>query len=136
MGRIVAVFGILVTLAACGIGGWAAARPSLALFVVPGATNIQVVMLRWGEWQINYDAPGSPTTWYSDVAAQLEAHHWSSLDRAEYGALSRTYSRVVPLGFGELWEWAYLTFDPRRPNIAQIKVRRWIAIRWWRPMLE
>jgi hypothetical protein len=130
MGRIVGLLGLLVTLAACGVGGWATARRSLALFVVPNATDIQVAVLGWGEWQISYDAPDSPTMWYMDVAHQLEAQHWSSPDRVEYGALSRTYSRASSYGFGELWEWAFLTIDPRRPQQVRIRVRQQIAMRW------
>ena len=37
MSRICVVLGILITLAACIGGGWITARPSLMLFVVPGA---------------------------------------------------------------------------------------------------
>jgi hypothetical protein len=46
----------------------------------------------------------------------------------EYGSLTRSYSRAVSFGFVELWEWSFLTFDPLRPQDAQITVRRWIAI--------
>jgi hypothetical protein len=90
----------------------------------------------WNTWQISYQAPGSLTTWSTDVANQLEAQHWNSLDHVEYGSLSPTYSRAVTLGFGEVWEWAYLTFDPLRPHVAQIKVRRWIVIPLWRRLAE
>ena len=136
MKRILALFSVLIALGACGIGGWVAARPSLALFIVPEATDVKVATLGWNERQIRYHAPGSPTTWYSDVAKQLEAQHWSSPDRVEYGALSRTYSRASLFGFGTLWEWAYLTFDPLRPHVAQIKVRRVLSILWWRGWRE
>lgn len=132
MKRILALFSVLIALGACGIGGWVAARPSLAQFIVPNATDIQMVSQGWDAWQIRYYAPGSPTTWYIDVAKQLEAQHWSSPDRVEYGALSRTYSRASLFGFGTLWEWAYLTFDPLRPHVARIKVRRALSIPWWR----
>jgi hypothetical protein len=129
MRRICALFAVLLTLA-CGVGGWVAAGPQLTLLVVPDATDIRVARLGWNEWQISYRAAGSPTTWHSDVAHQLEAQHWSSPDRVEYAPFNRIYSRAVSFGFGELWEWAFLTFDPRRPHDVQIKVRRWIAIPW------
>jgi hypothetical protein len=132
MGRRVAVVGLLMMLVACGIGGWVAARPSLMLYVVPGARNVEMTAQGLATWQISYHAPGSPTTWYTDVAHHLESQHWSSPDRVEYGSLSRTYSHAVSLGICELWEWAFLTLDPLAPHIAQIKVRRWIAIPWWR----
>jgi hypothetical protein len=131
MGRIFAVVGVLMMLAACGVGRWVAVRPPMKLLVVPGARDVEVVALGWGAWQIRYQAPGAPTTWYTDVAHQLEAQHWSSLDQVAYAPLTRTYSRVVSLGFCDLWEWAYLTFDPLSPHIARINVRRWLAIPWW-----
>ncbi len=127
MGRIFAVFGVLMTLAACGVGGWVAARPPMKLLLVPGARDVEVMALGWGTWQISYYAPGAPTTWYTDVAHQLEAQHWSSLDQVAYAPLTRIYSRAVSFGFCDLWEWTYLTFDPLRPHSAQIKVRRWVA---------
>ena len=104
MGRIFALLSLLLALVACSVGGWSIAHPPLALFVVPDATDIQVAALGWNEWQIKYQAPSSPTTWYTDVAHQLEAQHWSSMDRVEYGSLTRTYSRAVSFEFGELWE--------------------------------
>ena len=131
MVRSIAVVVVLLMLVGCGGGGWVAAYSPLAPFVVPDATDIQLARLGWDEWQISYHAPGSPTTWYTDIAYDLEAQHWRSLDRVEYGSLTRTYSRALSFGFGELWEWSYLRFDPLRPHEAQIKVRRWIAIPWW-----
>ena len=127
MGKIVAVLGVLLTLAACGVGGWVVVRPSVALFVVPGATDIQVAALAWNTWQISYRAPGEPTTWFPDLGRQLEAHQWSNLDRVEYsGYQNHTYSHAVSFGVGELWEWAYFSFDSRQPHAAHISIRHWI----------
>ena len=131
MKPLTALVGVLLILTACTVGSWGAAQPSLAVLIVPDATDIKVVMRAWNTWQISYRAPGAPTTWSTDIAHQLEAEHWSSPDKVEYGSLNRSYSRAVSFGFGELWEWIYLTFDPLRPQDAQITVRRWIAIRWW-----
>ena len=131
MSRILALFGILIIIMAYTAAGWVALYPPQAMFA-PGATDIKVSRLGWNEWQISYRAPGKPTTWYSDVSHQLEAQGWGSLDRAEYGALSRTYSRASPLGPCALWEWSFLTFAPLRPRNARITVRRWFAVPWWR----
>jgi hypothetical protein len=136
MGRIAAVVCVLITLVVGGGGGWIVARPSLAPFLAPGATNVQMVPLGWGTWQLSYDVSGSPTTWYTDIPYQLEAQHWSSIDRVEYGAMARTYNRTVSLRVCELWEWAFLTFDPLQPNVAHIIVRRWVVIPWWRQLVE
>src|SRR5206468_3107093 len=106
MHRIFMIFGLLVLLISCAIGGTMAIRPRVELFLVPSATDVEMNRLGWNEWKISYYAPGSPTTWSTDVAHQLESQHWSSQDRAEYGSLSRTYSRASSLGCIELWEWA------------------------------
>ena len=130
MHRIFPGFCLLLLLLSCGIGSRMAIRPRVELFLVPGATGVEISRLGWNEWQISYYAPGSPTTWSTDVAHQLELQHWASQDRVEYGALSRTYNRASSPGIIELWEWAYFTFEPSKPRDAKIRVRRWIAIHW------
>jgi hypothetical protein len=130
MGRRIAVFGLLILVAVCSGGGWMAIRPPLAQFLVPGAADIRVTALRWNEWQLIYHTSGSPATWLLDVGRHLEHEGWNSPDRVGYGALSRSYMRSSSLVFCTLWEWAYLSFDPVRPHVAQIRVRRSIVIGW------
>jgi hypothetical protein len=125
MARTLAVLGLLVVLAPCGAGAWAAMRAPLAPFLVDGAGDLRVAALAWNEWQINYSAPPS---WYTTVIEQLEDQGWSSTDRAEYAPLSRVYMRATRLGPFALWEWAFLRLEPLKPHMAQIRVRRWIAI--------
>jgi hypothetical protein len=132
MGRSVAVIGAIVVLLACGGAGWTATRPPLEQFLVPGATDIQVVALGWNEWQISYRAPDLSTPWSTAIGRNLETDRWSSPDIVGYGALSRSYTRASSLGLWTLWEWAFLSFDPIKPHVAQIRVRRRIAITWWR----
>ena len=136
MHKVVALTRLPLVLMACGWGIWVVARPSPRLFVVPAATQLHITEPEWGIWQISYHAPGSPTTWYTDVASQLEANDWSSQDQPAYGALSRSYTQVVSFGIGELWQRASLTVDPHRPQIAHINVRRDIVIPWLRRLLE
>lgn len=130
MSHRVASTGLLMILVACSGMDWIAADSSLKHFILLGATDVQITALRWNEWQISYHAPVSPTTWSASLGRNLEAQRWSSLDSAEYGALNRTYTRVSSFGFCSLWEWAFLHFDPTRPHVAHIRVRRWLAIRW------
>ncbi len=136
MGRTIAVLSLFITLTAAGAGGWALAQPRLAPFLSTDARAVEIRTLSWNHWQISYRAPGSPTTWYTDVAHQLEANGWSSQDRAEYGSLSRVYIRAVSFSVFEVWEWTYLTFDPLQPTMARIRVRQWITIPWWRRLAE
>jgi len=128
MHRTLALFGVLLAVTLCSIGGWGGPHRPPAVFIAPGATDVQLRRLRWNEWQISYQASGSPALWYTEVPHQLEMQHWGSPDRVEYGSLSRTYSRRVPFACGELWEWAFLSFDPLRPHDVHIYLRRWIAV--------
>lgn len=136
MHKIAALTSLPFLLMACGWGIWVVARPSPALFVVSAATQLHITGPGWGTWQITYHAPGSPTTWYTDVAHQLETNHWSSKDLASYGALSRSYTQVVSFGIGELWQRTTLTVDPLQPQIAHITVRRDIVMPWLQRLLE
>lgn len=122
----------LVAIMFCGLAGWRVMHPTLSLFVAPGAIALEITAVGWNTWQIHYHAQGKPTSWYTDIADRLERQGWHTADRAEYGALSRTYSRAISFGVGELWEWASLTFDPLQPEEARITVRRWIALPNWR----
>ena len=103
-------------------------RPAVDQLVVPGATDIEVSMIRWSEWQLRYRAPEGSTPWITVIGHQLELQGWSSPDQAAYTPLNRTYSRAISLGFLEVWEWRFLTFDPLDPTTAQIRMRRWIAV--------
>jgi hypothetical protein len=125
------VVGVLLLLLACGGAGWVVGRPPVEQFLVPGATDIQVTPLRWNEWQLRYHLPDRPTPWLTIIGRQLEQQGWSSPDEVGYGALSRSYTRASSLKLCERWEWAFLTVDPRKPQVAQIRLRVWIAIPWW-----
>jgi hypothetical protein len=125
------VVGVLLLLLTCGGAGLMVGRPPVEQFVAPGATDIEVTALGWNEWQLRYRAPAGPTPWLMTIGRQLEQQGWSSPDRGGYGALSRSYTRVSSLRLCERWEWAFLTVDPRNPQVAQIRLRVWIAIPWW-----
>jgi hypothetical protein len=129
MWRILAVLTLLGALV--GSASWMLFHSSVTPFLIPGATDIQVVSIGVWEWQLAYRVPGSITTWFTAIGRNLETDRWSSPDRVEYGALSRTYSRASSFGFAELWEWTFLTIDPLRPQEAKIRMRRQIAIPWW-----
>jgi hypothetical protein len=133
MGRSLAIVGVLMLVMACSGAGWITTHPPVGHFLVPGATDIQVSALGWNEWQLSYHVPELPTTWSTAVGRNLEANRWTSPDAVGYGALVRSYSRATSLGICALWEWAFLSFDPRRPQVARIRIRRWIAAPgWWR----
>ena len=44
--------------------------------------------------------------------------------------------RATSLGVGALWEWAFVWIDPFEPQVAHIRVRRWIDVPWWRYLRE
>ena len=119
MGYRITVVGVIVALAVCSAELLGAAHPLAVLFPVSGATDITIIVLRWNTWQLSYD-----TT--ADASGQLEAHGWSSADDRQYGPLSRAYTRTSPFGVGQLREWAFVWRDPIKPQIAYLRVRRWL----------
>jgi hypothetical protein len=92
MWRILAVLMLLL----CGalVGSGMLFHPSVTPYLVPGATNIQVVSTGVWEWQIAYDAPGPPYAWYFTLSRAIEAQQWGtrSLWRPDG-------SPVITLGF-------------------------------------
>ncbi len=82
----------------------------------------------WNVWQVTYNVPDAPTTWYSDVTDKLEAHGWQSLDTPAYGALSRTYTHGVSCGVVELSVWVHFSFNPFQPRVARILIRHSLAL--------
>jgi hypothetical protein len=102
MRQVSAVLTIMFVLAACSVGVWVSTGPPLAPFLASGASSVAVTVLGWNEWQITYRVPGAPSSWFTEVAEQLERQHWSSPDHVGYGSLTRSYSRALPLGVCEL----------------------------------
>jgi hypothetical protein len=72
------LIGALLVVGAVGAGVGHVAQPPLALFIVPGATNIQVVALVPGTRLITYQAPGEPCDWYVTVTETLAVNHWQA----------------------------------------------------------
>jgi len=139
MWRIVAVLILLLSGTLAGSGVWLLFHLSVTPFVVPGATNIQVVSAGVWEWQIAYDAPGPPYTWYFTLSRTIEAQQWDPRSRWCPDTSTR-YDPVTTLGFerqyawgyaGVLWEEVMLTPDYRHPQRALITLRRHLRIPWW-----
>ena len=108
-------------------------QPPLALFVVPGATDIQVVALGPGTHLITYQAPGRRCAWYATVTQTLAAHHWQAWSAVEDHTSEpepapemraypprRTYTHMVTFPLGYLWDQVVLDPDP---NVAWSKAR-------------
>jgi hypothetical protein len=119
----ICVVGVLVTLAVCSAGLLGAMHPPTGLLPVSGATDITIIMLGWNAWQMSYYTG-------ADANQQLEYQGWHNADDRQYGPLSRAYVRSSSFGVGELREWAFVWCDPLEPQIAHIRVRRWIEFRW------
>jgi type IV secretory pathway TrbF-like protein len=60
MWRILAVLTLILSGTLAGSSIWMLFHPSVTPFLVPGATDIQVVGTGVWEWQIAYAAPGPP----------------------------------------------------------------------------
>ena len=139
MWRILAVLTLLLSGALVGSGGWMLFHPSVTPFLVPGATDIQVVSTGVWEWQIAYDAPGPAYAWYFMLSRTIEAQQWN--DRTLWCPNESTIFNPITLkGFeqeyrrgytGVLWDEVRLTPDYRNPQRATITLRRRIRIPWW-----
>jgi hypothetical protein len=132
MWRILGVLTLLLTAALVGSGSWLLFHPSVTPFVVPGATNIQVVSTGVWEWQIAYDAPGPPYAWYFTL---IEAQQWHDPTHRRPDE-STLLGAVKPLRFawddaGVLWDEVRRTPDYRNPQHATITLRRHLRILWW-----
>jgi hypothetical protein len=130
MARFLVTTCTLLALAACFAGASQAAPALLAPFLLVGATEVRVAARSWSDWEITYRAPDA--RWPTALARRLEQERWHSLDQGGYGGLSRSFSRGEAHDWGGLWEWTFLSVDPSRPEVVQIRVRRWLALPWWR----
>jgi hypothetical protein len=135
MWRILAVLTLILSGTLVGIGGWMLCRPSVTPFLIPDATNIQVVSTGVWEWQIAYDAPGPAYAWYFRLSRTLEAQDWTARSLWQPDG-STMFDPVWPRRFergyvGVLWDEVMLTPDERDPQRATITLHRRIRIPWW-----
>lgn len=131
MGRFFGLVGVFLVVITWSVGFGSTSRSPAAPFLMTGATDIEVVALGRYDWQISYQAPGSPTTWYADVVQQLEQDQWHSSDNPAYGPLNRTYMRRSSFGLGEVRQWVFVGLDPFHPQLAQLRLRRMVVFPWW-----
>jgi len=135
MWRILAVLTLILSGALVGGGSWMLFHPSVTPFLVPGATDIQVVSTGVWEWQIAYDAPGPTYAWYYSLVHAPTGPQWN--DRTRWHADESTmFDQVNPMRFerayaGVLWDEVRLFPDYRDPQRATITLRRHIRIPWW-----
>jgi amylosucrase len=120
--------GLALLVASCA-GAWELARPRLGLFIVPGATDIQVRSFGLGEQQITYRASGSPYGWYFTVVRNLAADGWSAPvdDRVRLQTTPDIHWRISPFWLVYIKEQVALQGDP---DVARITVRREVIIPW------
>ena len=111
-------------LASCSVVAWAATRPPIALLVPPGARDIHVQRMGFGQWLLTYEAAGGRYEWYYAVATRLADSGWSQPSKWGPPAQLNTYTQVTPLWVGFLWEQVELHGDSNR---ARIILRRWLA---------
>src|SRR5262245_7833224 len=78
MGRSLAVLTVFLSGTLVASGSWLLFHTSVTPFLVPGATDIQVVSTGMWEWRITYDAPGPPYAWYFALSGAIEAQQWTA----------------------------------------------------------
>src|SRR5262245_10836974 len=128
MCRQLAILAMLLVLGGVGAGVWRALHPPVGLFLVPGATDIQVLDMGAGAQLVTYHAPGSAYAWRAAVERTLVQRGWVHPVWWLPGRPNPTYAERLEFGFGALWSQADLRGEP---NEARITVRRWVELRWW-----
>jgi hypothetical protein len=123
-----AILAILLALGGVSAGVWRALHPPVGLFLVPGATDIQVLDMGMGAQLVTYHASGSAYTWRAAVERTLVQHGWVYPSWWLPGWPNPSYIYRVEFGLGALWSRADLYGEP---NVARITIRRWAELPWW-----
>jgi hypothetical protein len=99
-----AILGLLITLAACGAGVWAARELVTAPFIAPGAAGVQVSEIAPGERQITYFMPNPDDGWQSAVARRLSLSGWElASDRYQWGGTETITAVAVYVRTSHIW---------------------------------
>ncbi len=115
--RRAAILSLLITVAACGAGAWAAHELVTAPFIAPGAADVQVSEIGPGERRITYSMPNPDDGWQTAIARRLSLSGWSlAVDRYQWGGTESTttvavYARTSHIWFFEIRERAELLGD-------------------------
>jgi hypothetical protein len=119
------LIGTMLVVGIVAAGVWYVAQPPLALFIVPSATDVQVVDLGSGTRLITYQAPGELCDWYAKVTQTLVGQGWQGWviggelasgpqqlpePRSEPPRIRHTHLAGFPLGY--LQDQAVLDPDP------------------------
>ena len=128
MGRILTILATLLVLGGVGAGAWCALHPPVEEFLVPGATDIQVIDMGAGAQLITYHAPGPAYAWRATVERTLIQSGWVNPVWWHPGLPDLSYTYRSEFGLGTLWSEVELRGDPL---IAQIVVRRWVEPPFW-----
>ena len=102
--RRVAILSLLIAVAACGAGAWAAREMVTAPFIAPGAAEVQVSEIAPGEREITYSMPNPDDGWQSAVARRLSLSGWSvAADRYQWGGTEKTTTIAVYIRTSHIW---------------------------------
>jgi hypothetical protein len=130
--RLLVVLTLFLSATLAGGTIWLLCQPAVTLFVVPGATDIQVVRTGGWEWQITYAAPGRPYAWYFTLWRTLDAHQWSEHTLIDPARFPQVTPRWFEWDDAEaLWDEVKLTPDDHNPQRATITLHRHFRIPWW-----
>ena len=117
----------LLTASCAGISELARSR--LDLFIVPGATDIQIRSSGLEEQQITYRTAGQPYGWYFTVVHNLARDGWSAPvdDRVRLQTIPDIHWRISPFWFVYIKEQVAIQGDP---DYARITIHRGLIIPW------
>ena len=123
-----AILTILLVLGGFGAGLWRALHPPIGAFLVPGATDIQVIEIGTGVQLITYHAPGTAYAWRAMVEHNLVRRGWVHPSWWHPGPPDLSYIYWSDVRLGVLWSQIELHGEP---NEARITIRRWVEPPWW-----
>jgi hypothetical protein len=128
MRRTLAILAVLLALIGVSAGLWRALHPPVGLFLVPGATDIQVIEIGMSTQVVTYHAPGPAYTWSAAVERTLVQRGWVYPTWWVPGWLAPSYVYRLEFGLGTLWSQAYINGSA---NDARITIHRWVELPWW-----
>lgn len=130
--------GLLLAVSSCAAGSWIVVTPSVEVFLVPDAHDIQVSSTGLGDWQISYMTAGRPYAWYHSLARTLKGRQWILRNPARPDLAGFSYDPIRPLRFEIsygwlLWDEAVLYPDHNNPYRVTIQLRRQMVLARWYP---
>jgi hypothetical protein len=111
-----------------GLGIWYVLHPPVDLWIVPGATQVEVRNIGLGEQTITYHSAERSYAWRLAVERNLLAHGWMVPAWYRPDMPGHGYLRKSDFWFGTIWDQADLWGEL---GVSRITTRRWFQFPGW-----